>query len=264
MSTTVAAQGTASTKFNLATFNVTLSEEANTVPLAKAQLSEHVTMLNDSLTELKTRLDLKFVKNSLRISSSTAENWQYVRKDGLNEREMQGYIITYNLSFSIDDLDKVSKVYDSLTNLPEVRVAAPAFSLKNKDSLNKKALKAAWKKVEERFAMECDTLGLKKDDFAIGNWETSYSDSQRSDRVAGKTLGGASGAPGASRMMAHAYSLSADAEGAVGGAADADPVVEFTVGQATVTVNLEVGYVRSRSLLADSSLLNELSQSKAA
>ncbi len=254
MSTTVAAQGTASAKFNLATFNVALSEDADTVPLAKAQLSEHVTMLNDSLTELKTRLDLKFVKDSLRISSSTNENWQYVQRDGLNEREMQGYTITYNLSFAIDDLDKVSQVYDSLTNLPEVRVAAPAFKLKNKDSLNKKALKAAWKKVEERFAMECETLGLKKDDFAIGNWETSYSDSQRSDRVGGpvRSLSVKGGGP----SMAYA-------EGAVSGSASSEPVVEFTVGQATVTVNLEVGYVRSRHLIADSSLLADLNQSAA-
>jgi uncharacterized protein len=250
MSTTVAAQGTASAKFNLATFNVTLSEDADTVPLAKAQLSEHVTRLNDSLSELKTRLDLKFVKDSLRISSSTNENWQYVRTDGHSEREMQGYTITYNLSFSINDLEKVSKVYDSLTNLPEVRVAAPAFGLKNRDSLNKKALKAAWKKVEERFAMECDTLGLKKDDFAIGNWETSYSDSQRSDRVAGAARAlSAKGGPSMSY-----------AEGAVsGGASDNEPLVEFTVGQATVTVNLEVGYVRSRTLIADTSLNEHLS-----
>lgn len=236
--TTVAAQGTAETKFNLVTFSVHLSEEATTVPNAKNKLALAVSGLNEALEAVKKELGLEFVKNSVRTSSNTQERYEYVGKN--NKRELQGYTMSYSLAFSIDDLDKVSKVYDALTSIPKVSVMQPAFSLKNRDRLNKRALKAAQKKVEERFAMECEILGLTPAEFEIASWETSYSDSQRSDRVAkGTRMFAAAGAPAGGG--AQNYSASYDDEAVESAAA---PAIGFTVGLASVTVNLEVGYIR--------------------
>lgn len=236
--TTVAAQGTAETKFNLVTFSVHLSEEGQTVPKAKEKLALSVNGLNEALEAVKKELGLEFVKNSVRTSSSTQERYEYVGKN--NKRELQGYTMSYSLAFSLSDLEKVAKVYDALTSIPKVSVMQPAFSLKNGDRLNKRALKVAQKKVEERFAMECEILGLTPAEFEIASWETSYSDSQRSDRVAkGNRL-----AMKAAGGSAQSYSASFDdADGSIE-SASAEPSIGFTVGLASVTVNLEVGFIR--------------------
>jgi len=234
--TTVAAQGTAETKFDLVTFSVHLNEEAQTVPSAKSKLTKAVEALNKSLEDVKKALNLEFVKNSVRTSSSTNEHWEYVGKN--NKRELQGYTMQYSMFFDINDLDKVNQVYDALTSIPKIQVNAPVFRLKNKDRLNKRALKSAWFKVEERFAMECEILGLSKDAFEVSNWETSYSDSQRSDRVA---KGARAYAVAAAAPMA---ALGGAADEAIEGSANGEPAIGFTVGLASVTVNLEVGFVR--------------------
>ncbi len=237
--TTVAAQGTAETKFNLVTFSVSLSEAAQTVPNAKVKLTKAIEGLNQSLEDVKKALSLEYVKNSLRTSSSTQENWEYVGKQ--NKRELQGFTMTYSLSFDLSDLDQVGKVYDALTSIPKITVHQPAFSLKNRDKLNKRALKDAWKKVEERFEMECATLGLLPTDFEVSNWETSYSDSRRSDRVAkgarAYSVGGAAGSPSMSLGGGGDDEL-------IEGSSNEEPAIGFTVGLASVTVNLEVGYAR--------------------
>lgn len=238
--TTIAAQGTAETKFNQVTFSVHLVEDATTVPQAKKKLTLAIEGLNESLEAVKKELGIEFVKNSLRTSSNTQENWEYVK----DKRVLQGYKMSYSLAFSIDELDKVSKVYDALTSIPKVSVMQPAFSLKNHDRLNKRALKAAWKKVEERFATECEILRLNPADFEVSNWETSYSDSQRSDRVA-KGVRLAAMARNTNGPVGGAANYSADdIESA---AAPAEPAIGFTVGLASVTVNLEVGYIRKQS-----------------
>lgn len=236
--TTVAAQGTAETKFDRVTFSVALSEDGSTVPAAKARLAKAVEGLNEAVEAVKKDLNLEFVKNSVRTSSSTNEKWEYVGKQ--NKRELQGYTMTYSLSFDVTDLEIVSRVYDALTSIPKINVRQPAFWLKNHDRLNKKALKVAWKKVEERIAMECEILGLQVSDFEVCNWETNYSDSQRSDRVAKGARIGAVRAMAAGAPAAMAYSADAEIESASNEA----PAIGFTVGMATVTVNLEVGYIR--------------------
>lgn len=236
--TTVAAQGSAETDFNLASFSISLSAEGKTSPAAKTALKRQVDELTAAVEEMKKKLNLEFVKNSVRASSSVQENWQYVKQ----ERKFQGFIANYNFSFHIDDLDKVSQVYDSLTSLEEVTVAAPQFALKSRDKINKKALKDAFSKVSERFETECKVLGLNPSDFEIASWEASYSDSQRSDRVAAHT-----GRVGAARMSAAATTYSADVniESAMGGGASGgDEPLEIVIGKARVTVNLEVGYAR--------------------
>lgn len=225
--TTVAAQGTAETEYDLVTFTLSLSETASTVPAAKARLQLKVERLDESLTQLCQKLNLEFVKNSVRKGSSVHEKYNYDRN--ANENRFVGYEMQYTMSFQVSDMELVNDVYDALTSLPEVRVNNPSFSLKNHDRLNRKALKRAWEKVEERFESECEVLGLDPADFVADSWETNYSDSQRNDRLAARG--------------AMAY-----AEGAVGAAAPAGGAgprqLDIVSGLAVVTVNLEVAYVR--------------------
>lgn len=242
--TTVAAQGEAKTDFNLAGFSLTLTSLEETVPLAKAELKKKVDELVLALDSMKTKLDLEFVKNSIRSSSNVNPVHEWEQVDGKNQQVFRGYKANYNYSFQIDDLDKVSKVYDVLTSLDEVRTSSPHYALKDatRERLNKKALKHAFEKVTERIETECGVLGLNTSDFEIASWEVSYSDSHRSDRVAAATRVGS--IRPMSAMAAPAYHD--DAEGAIGGAAP-NSELELVVGQAQVTVNLEVGYARRTS-----------------
>lgn len=239
--TTVAAQGEAKTDFNLAGFSLTLTSLEETVPLAKADLKKKVDELVSALESMKTKLDIEFVKNSIRSSSNVQPVHEWEQVDGKNQQVFKGHRATYNYSFQIDDLDKVSKVYDVLTSLDEVHTSSPYYAIKDhtRERLNKKALKHAFEKVTERIETECGVLGLNPSDFEIASWEVSYSDSHRSDRVAASTR-----RVGAIRAMSAAASYDA-VESAMGGSAgDEDNSLELVAGQAQVTVNLEVGYAR--------------------
>jgi uncharacterized protein YggE len=231
--TTIAAQGEAKADFNLARFSVALDATRDSVPAAKADLKKKVEEFKAALETVKTKLDLEWVKNSVTSSSNVQEQWDYSGK----QRQSLGYTATYNYSFQIDDLDKVSKVYDALTSLSQVRVGSPQYSIneKTREKLNKKALKHAFEKVTDRLETECNILGLTPSDFEIYSWETGYSDSRRSDRVAG-----------AAPARAMAFAATASHDEAVGGALsfNEDDSLELVAGQATVHVNLEVGYAR--------------------
>ena len=240
ISTTVAAQGQAEAPHNLAHFSLTLRDEGSTVPAAKARLKKQVETLNASLEAMKTKLTLEFVKNSLRTNSNVQQKWEYNQKK--RENEFAGYEATYSVNFTIDDLDKVSEVYDVLTNLEKVQVAHPSFSLKNRDRLNKKALKRAFENVQARFEEECNVMGLNAADFEVGTWEVNYSDSRRSEGV-GARLGARALAAGAPVGAVYSPQLeSASLE--IGADAEEDTLLEITPGNAIVTVNLEVGYIR--------------------
>lgn len=232
--TTVAAQGTAETPYNLAGFNISLHADGSTVPMAKLKLKKQVDALMEALTAMKKDLSLEFVKNSIRSSSHVQEKWEWLK----NKNEFRGYDASYSYHFQVSDLDQVSKIYDILTSLQEVRVQSPYYALKNADKLNKKALKHAFEKVTERFESECKILGLNPSDFEIASWEVSYSDSRRSDRVANAARRAAA-APAAMAVAAAASLESASG----GGAEDSEPL-ELVTGLASVTVNLEVGYAR--------------------
>lgn len=248
--TTVAAQGEAEAPFTLAHFHLNLVATATTVPVAKTRLGVAISQLNAALEALKTNLSLDFVKNSLRTSSSVQDVYDYNRTTG--EQTHKGYNINYYMSFDIDNLDRVGAVYDALTYLNvsdtanvKLTISNPDFSLKNRDRLNKRALKNAFRQVQDRFETECEVLGLDPLTFEIVSWEANYSDSQRSDRV-GKNMRSALGRPAASALggkVGEAFgAASEDIGGSVEGAGM--PVIDFNVGLATVTVNLEVGYTR--------------------
>lgn len=241
--TTVAAQGSAETDYNLAGFAIHLSADGSSAPLAKAKLKGQVDALTQALDAMKAKLDLEFVKNSVTTSTNVQEHWEYNRKK--NENEFLGYRAGYSMFFQIADLDKVSEVYDVLSSLQEVTTSSPGFYLKTntRDRVNKKALKDAFRKVQERFETECEVLGLDASDFEIASWEATYSDSQRSDRVAAHNR-----KVGASRAMNYSSDnievVACAAAPAGGGVGDSSEPLEIVVGKAKVTANLEVGYAR--------------------
>lgn len=232
--TTISAQGEAKCDFNLAGFSVSLESIKDTVPLAKADLKKKVEEFKTALDGLKTKLGFEVVKNSVRSSSSVQAHYEYIK----NTNVLKGQRATYSYSFQIDDLELVSKVYDALTSLKEVRTGSPSYSIKDstRERLNKKALKHAFEKVTDRLETECNVLGLSPSDFEVYSWETNYSDSRRSDRVA---------AAAPRRAMALAVQSYDSVESAMGGGGyDEDDSLELVAGQATVYVNLEVGYAR--------------------
>jgi hypothetical protein len=244
--TTVAAQGSAEAPYDHAGFNLTLSGLSSTPTSAKRLLVDAIAELNRTLDGLKTDLSFDFVKNSLQTSSNVHAKYEWEN----NVQMFRGYEVYYNMFFEIDNLDLVSKVYDALTSLDsvgsdvKVAVSAPSFSIttRTRERLNKKALKKAWQNVEDRFESECDVLDLDPAAFEVATWETSYSDSRRSDRVSNRLSARPASAPAGGAMRATAYAESAPI-GASGDVGDA-PIIEIQIGQATVTVNLEVGFAR--------------------
>lgn len=242
--TTVAAQGIAEAPFEHAGFNLSLSGMSTSPTNAKRLLADAIVELNQTLDGLKTTLSFDFVKNSLQTNSNVQP---YHEWDG-HKQVFRGYQVSYGMFFEISDLDLVSKVYDALTSLVSVgddvrvSVGTPSFSItpRTRERLNKKALKKAWQNVEERFETECDVLALDPGAFEVATWETSYSDSRRSDRVSSRLGGTRAMAASAPAMSLGAIESASFADASGGGA----PVIEIQVGQATVTVNLEVGFAR--------------------
>lgn len=244
--TTTAARGLAESPYTVANFSLSLNAKGTTVPVAKERLKKQIEALTVSLEDMKKELGIKFIKNSLRTSSSTQEDYEYKS----NKHELVGYIVTYSLSFQIDDIDRVNEVYDVLTSLDKVRVSNPTFGLKpaQRERLGKKALKNAFEKVTDRFRSECEILGLNPNDFEIVAWEPTYHDSQRGYNVAG-----AMRARSASNAVAASYSLES---------ADSGGEIDLVAGLAEVVVNLEVGYARKTAQTHKAELVKKPIQSQ--
>jgi len=231
--TTVAARGLAEAPYTIANFSLSLNAKAKTVPSAKEKLKTQIESLNVALADIKKELKIEFVKNSVRTSSSVREDYEY----RANKHELIGYEVTYNLSFQTDELDKVNEIFDVLTSLDKVRVANPHFGLKpsQRERLSKKALKNAFAKAHERFETECEILGLSAADYEISNWEVTYHDSQRGERVARAQ---------SARAYGNAYFEGAVAAAAPMGGGGANGEIDLVSGLAEVNVNIEVGYAR--------------------
>ncbi len=247
--TTVAAQGSAEASYDHAGFTITLSGLSTSPTNAKRSLAEAIAELNSTLETLKTNQSFDFVKNSVQTTSNVHQKYEWDNKR--NENIFRGYEVYYQMYFEIDNLDLVSKVYDVLTSLTsvgdnvKVNVGAPSFSItpRTRERLNKKALKKAWERVEERFETECDVLALDPTAFEVATWEVSYSDSQRSDRVSNR-LSARSVRAGAAAAPAMAYSAQFESASLDLPVESAAPIIEIQVGQAEVIVNLEVGFAR--------------------
>lgn len=241
--TSVTATGEAEAPFNLVGFSVLLSEVASSVPLAKAKLKNKIADLDTALSALLTRLGIEMVKDSLHSSSQAAEKHEYVK----NEYVSLGQEVSYSLSFQISDMDRVNEVYDALTSLDYIKVGQPIYSIKNREGLNKKALKNAFKKVQDRFEMECNIFKLDPNSFDIATWEVTYSDTRRTTKHVERAVRGAAGGAAPSAAPA-AVAMSADlVEGsALGGSRG---TINLVSGLAKVTVNLEVSYKLKNNLV---------------
>lgn len=244
--TTVAARGLAEAPYTIANFSLSLSAKAKTVPSAKEKLKTQIEDLNTAISDMKIELGVDFVKNSVRTASSVREDYEY----RANKHELVGYEVTYNYSFQTADLDKVNEIFDILTSLEKVRVANPHFGLKpsQRERLSKKALKNAFAKAQERFESECEILGLNASDFEVSNWEVTYHDSQRGERVA--------------RGMAARHYGNAVYEGApiaaafaAGGGGGGE--IDLVSGLAEVVVNLEVGYAKKSTQSVQAKVVKE-------
>jgi uncharacterized protein YggE len=221
--TSVSAKGSAETDYDLASFTLSLRSEEASVPEAKASLKLKIDALNAALDASVLKNNVVLVANSKKTSFSVAENRVWVN----SEPKLLGHLATFSLTFRTSTLDKVSDLYDDLTTLEDVTVNSPFFLLKDKDKLNKKALKDAFKKVTRRFAEECEVLGLEVDDFDIAAYEVEYHDTVRSSNT---RLSMAS--------MAHR-----GLESVGSSAQDSDPI-KIESGKAEVSVNLEVAFKR--------------------
>lgn len=237
--TSVAAVGKAETDFDRATFVLSLDALEETVPLAKDKLKEKVDALNAALDTAVTKHGVVVVKNSTTTGINVSEKKEW--ED--NKQVSRGHWARFSMSFSTDTLDKVSELYDELTSLDDVAVNSPHFTLKNKDRLHKRALKDAFKKVQNRFEEECEVLELDAKSFEIDAWEVSYSDTHRSDNVR-KSM----------TRSVRAYATGAQgptgptgAVGALGSTGPTEPL-QIEVGKAQVTVNLEVAFKRKVAL----------------
>lgn len=245
--TTVAAQGQAEAPFNLAHFSLQLSCVDVTVAQAKTRLGKAVGLLTATVDDMGPELGVQVVKNSVRSNSHVAEKREWVE----NVSEFVGYEISYTYSFDVSNLDVVNEVYDTLLSLHttdevHLTVNTPSFSLKgaNRERLNKRALKQAFQRVTDRFAAECQVLGLEPANFEIATWEANYSDSQRSPGVA-RALSARSA--GASRGLApkdDGSAMAFSAESVESDAGGGGPVISLNTGLASVTVNLEVAFQR--------------------
>lgn len=231
--TTVAARGLAEAPYTIANFSLSLQAKGTTVPTAKERLKKQIEALNVAIDDMKKGLSVEFIKHSLHSSSSVEEEWEY----RTNNREMLGYIVNYNLSFQIADLDKVNEVFDVLTSLDKVRVANPYFGLKpsQRERLGKKALKNAFAKAYGRFEAECEVLGLNPSDFEISNWEATYHDSQRGERVAHSM---------SARHVGNGVYPEAVIAAAAPAGGGSSGEIDLVSGLAEVVVNLEIGYAR--------------------
>lgn len=228
--TTVAAQGEAETEYDLVQFSVSLKSLEKTVPQAKGKLKKQVDTLVALVEDLQKSLEIKIVKGSLRSNTQVGEKreWEH------NSQVFKGYEATYSMTFRLDDLSKISQIFDILTSLREAQVSPPQLMLKERETVNKAALAVAFQKVVSRFANECAVLGLNPSDFEIAAYEASYSDSQRSDRVGAM----------ASRAARSAHLESMPVAASLMHDADESDVIEIVAGLAKVTVNLEVAYAR--------------------
>jgi len=217
--TTVSATGETEGKYDLATFSLVLTAEDALVPGVKLRLKTKIDELEDALKFIIDDLKVKLVKDSTRTNMNVQPKYHW---DNNNNRVNDGFSGTYTLSFQVESMDKINQIYEALSNLHEVTLHSPSFQLKSVDRLNKKALKNAWKKVTERFADECEVLGLTPTDYEIESWEATYSDSKRPVAPAGARLA-------AARMVQDADEM-------------VDDAIDITPGAAKVNVGLNVSF----------------------
>jgi hypothetical protein len=221
--TTVAAAGEAETAFDVAVFNIQLSANDAVAPAVRVRLRSKIDDLEEAIRNLVENFQVSILDGSTKttINVNQIYNWD------LNNQRVSTWTGSYSMTFHTDSMDKVNRIYEVLAAVHEATVNSPSFLLKNKDVLNKQALKNAWKKVSDRFADECEVLGINPFEHEVSAWEVTYEDSKRDSLGLAK----AKAAPAGLRAAI-----------ALDDAAMADELVNIDPGKARVAVNLNAAF----------------------
>lgn len=170
--TSVNANGSAVADFDMARFSASAVTTGKTGPEAKEKLKEIVLQMKE-LFDVYAR---EGIAENLRANVSVQPMYDYMKRGA---RKLTGYSATYNMVFHTSNLDKVSTIHDSLTNIEGVQANEPTFDVKNKGELSKEAFKAAFEKCQDRFRSECLVLGKDPERFEVGTWNVRYSEDDR-------------------------------------------------------------------------------------
>lgn len=211
--TQVSALGAAVADFDMARFTVTATTNGDTGAEAKAALREVV----DQLSALYESFASEGLVENRRTNVSVSPRRDF--DHATRQHTLVGYQATYNLVFHSSNLDKVSLIHDSLTNIEGVQANEPTFDVKNKSELSKEAFQNAFDKCKERFESECAVLGKSASSYTVGHWNVHYSEDDR-----------------------HGGGVRTMSMESAGFAADSDPI-EIHTGKAEVTCNLTVAFV---------------------
>lgn len=171
--TSVSAEGVAVADFDMARFVATATTSGASGKEAKDSLKKVV----DQMTALYESLKAEKAAENLRTSVSVQPKHEWEK--GNSRQKLVGYNATYTMIFHSSNLDRVSAIHDSLTNIKDVQANAPTFDVKNKSTLSKQAFEAAYKKCQERFETECNILGKNPDKYSVGSWSVHYSEDDR-------------------------------------------------------------------------------------
>lgn len=187
--TSVAAVGSASANYSHVTFSVVIKEKAKTLKETKELLKQKV---NDFLT----LLDKNVKEHNVLVTKNTKQSSYSFSKDEKYDKDTQsynqvGFVGTYQFSFCSKSLENMSSFFDKMSESEGFQIAPLNFFIKDREALNKKALKDAFTKVKDRFAAECEVMSLNKDDYDIASWQASYNDS-RTNSVNYEFMSGAS------------------------------------------------------------------------
>lgn len=212
------ANGVAMADYDVAVFQVTVTERGKNAVLAKESLKESIAKVLDVITALKEK-GLTFRDDSYKTSSSVQPHTIYDSKK--SEWKMSGQKAVWGVTFQTANMDLVNDVYDELTSveLTEIYVAPPAFKVIKIDDLQKSALEDAWAKVKDQFAAECRVFGLAVSDYEVYTWNIHYDNNESADPRR--------------MMMAQAAPM--------GGA---DESIDLNPGKSVINVNLTVNWAK--------------------
>jgi Protein of unknown function (DUF541) len=221
--TTVAATGEAETTFDVATFSVHLSANDAFAPAVRVRLRSKIDDLEAAIRNLVDNYQVSIIEGSTKTTTNVNQvfNWD------ANNQRVGVWTGTYTMIFHTDSIDKVNRIYEVLVAVHEATVNSPSFFLKNKDALNKQALRNAWLRVSDRFADECKVIGTNPVEHEVASWEVTYEDTKRENLIVAKKA-----VPG----------LRAQFLGEDDGPVDEVAAINIEPGKAKVLVNLNVSF----------------------
>lgn len=224
IATTTNANGIAMADYDVAVFQLSVSEKGKNAVLAKEALKESINEVLEAIEVLKGK-GLTFRDNTYKTSSSVQPNNVFDNKK--NEWKMSGQKAVWSASFQTTNMDLVNDIYDELTSLEltEIYVAPPQFKVIKIEELQKSALEDAWLKIKDMFATECRVLGMTAIDFEVVNWAPRYDNNESA---------------GPRRMMAAASPMSDMG----GGGSRGGSSIELNPGKSVINVTLSVDWAK--------------------